>query len=36
MKALVWHGKEDIRYDTVSDPAIEHPREAGRIAARRA
>jgi hypothetical protein len=23
MKALVWHGKEDIRYDTVSDPEIE-------------
>ena len=28
MKALGWHGKEDIRYDTVSDPAIEHPRDA--------
>ena len=28
MKALVWHGKEDIRYDTVSDPEIEHPRDA--------
>jgi len=28
MRALVWHGKEDIRYDTVSDPAIEHPRDA--------
>lgn len=28
MKALVWHGKEDIRYDTVSDPAIEEPRDA--------
>src|ERR1041385_7954777 len=28
MKALVWHGKEDIRYDTVSDPAIEDPRDA--------
>ena len=28
MKALVWHGKEDIRYDTVSDPAVEHPRDA--------
>lgn len=28
MKALVWHGKEDIRCDTVSDPAIEHPRDA--------
>ena len=28
MKALVWHGKEDIRYDTVSDPEIEDPRDA--------
>ena len=28
MKALVWHGKEDIRCDTVSDPTIEHPRDA--------
>jgi threonine dehydrogenase-like Zn-dependent dehydrogenase len=28
MRALVWHGKEDIRYDTVSDPEIEHPRDA--------
>ena len=28
MKALVWHGKEDIRYDTVTDPTIEHPRDA--------
>ena len=28
MKALVWHGKEDIRYDTVSDPVIEEPRDA--------
>jgi threonine dehydrogenase-like Zn-dependent dehydrogenase len=28
MKALVWHGKEDIRCDTVSDPEIEHPRDA--------
>jgi len=28
MKALVWHGKEDIRYDTVSDPSIEHERDA--------
>jgi threonine dehydrogenase-like Zn-dependent dehydrogenase len=28
MKALVWHGKEDIRCDTVSDPQIEHPRDA--------
>lgn len=28
MKALVWHGKEDIRYDTVSDPEILDPRDA--------
>jgi len=28
MKALVWHGKEDIRCDTVSDPQIEDPRDA--------
>ena len=28
MKALVWHGKEDIRYDTVPDPEIEHGRDA--------
>lgn len=28
MKALVWHGKEDIRCDDVSDPEIEHPRDA--------
>src|SRR5215207_5849304 len=28
MRALVWHGKEDIRYDRVSDPEIEHPRDA--------
>lgn len=28
MKALVWHGKEDVRCDTVSDPGIEHPRDA--------
>ena len=28
MKALVWHGKEDIRYDTVSDPSIEDPGDA--------
>ncbi|WP_426957478.1 zinc-dependent alcohol dehydrogenase [Muricoccus radiodurans] len=27
MKALVWHGKEDIRCDTVSDPEIEDPRD---------
>jgi threonine dehydrogenase-like Zn-dependent dehydrogenase len=28
MKALVWHGKEDIRCDTVTDPKIEDPRDA--------
>lgn len=28
MKALVWHGKEDIRCDQVSDPEIEEPRDA--------
>ncbi len=28
MKALVWHGKEDIRCDTVTDPEIEHERDA--------
>lgn len=28
MRALVWHGKEDIRCDTVTDPGIEHPRDA--------
>src|SRR5215210_516092 len=28
MKALVWHGKEDIRCDTVTDPEIEQPNDA--------
>jgi threonine dehydrogenase-like Zn-dependent dehydrogenase len=28
MKALVWHGKEDIRCDTVTDPEIEDARDA--------
>jgi threonine dehydrogenase-like Zn-dependent dehydrogenase len=28
MRALVWHGKEDIRCDIVTDPEIEHPRDA--------
>jgi threonine dehydrogenase-like Zn-dependent dehydrogenase len=28
MKALVWHGKQDIRCDTVPDPEIEDPRDA--------
>ena len=28
MKALCWHGKNDIRCDTVPDPKIEDPRDA--------
>src|SRR6186997_1185846 len=28
MRALCWHGKEDIRCDRVPDPGIEHPRDA--------
>jgi threonine dehydrogenase-like Zn-dependent dehydrogenase len=28
MKALTWHGTEDVRIDTVPDPAIEHPTDA--------
>ena len=28
MRALVWHGKEDIRCDTVTDPEIEDARDA--------
>lgn len=28
MKALCWHGKSDIRYETVPDPEIEDPRDA--------
>ena len=28
MKALVYHGKSDMRCDTVPDPKIEHPRDA--------
>jgi threonine dehydrogenase-like Zn-dependent dehydrogenase len=28
MKALCWHGKHDIRCDTVPDPTIEEPRDA--------
>jgi len=28
VKALRWHGKKDIRCDTVPDPTIEHPRDA--------
>jgi threonine dehydrogenase-like Zn-dependent dehydrogenase len=28
MKGLVWHGKHDIRCETVPDPEIEHPSDA--------
>lgn len=28
MRALCWHGKKDIRCDTVADPVIEHGRDA--------
>jgi threonine dehydrogenase-like Zn-dependent dehydrogenase len=28
MKALVWHGKQDVRYERVPDPVIEHGRDA--------
>ncbi|MDQ4085786.1 MAG: glutathione-dependent formaldehyde dehydrogenase [Actinomycetota bacterium] len=28
MKALVWHGKRDVRLDTVPDPRIEQPNDA--------
>ena len=28
MKALCWHGKEDVRIDTVPDPVIRDPRDA--------
>ena len=28
MRALCWHGKQDIRCDRVPDPGIEHPRDA--------
>jgi len=28
MKALCWHGKHDIRCDTVPDPILQHPRDA--------
>jgi threonine dehydrogenase-like Zn-dependent dehydrogenase len=28
MKAIVWHGKEDVRCDRVTDPEIENPRDA--------
>src|SRR4051794_5417253 len=28
MKAAVWHGKRDVRVDTVPDPTIEQPTDA--------
>ena len=28
MRALAWHGKQDMRCDTVPDPRIEHPQDA--------
>lgn len=28
MRAVCWHGKEDVRVDTVADPAIINPRDA--------
>ncbi len=28
MKALTWHGKRDVRYEDVPDPAIQDPRDA--------
>jgi threonine dehydrogenase-like Zn-dependent dehydrogenase len=28
VKALAWHGKHDIRCESVPDPRIEHPRDA--------
>ncbi|MEW6707343.1 MAG: zinc-dependent alcohol dehydrogenase [Pseudomonadota bacterium] len=28
MKALCWHGKQDVRCDSVPDPCIEEPRDA--------
>ncbi|HJV61353.1 MAG TPA: zinc-dependent alcohol dehydrogenase [Albitalea sp.] len=28
MRALCWHGKHDIRYESVPDPKIEEPRDA--------
>ena len=28
MRALTWHGKADIRCESVPDPKIEHPRDA--------
>src|SRR4029453_11195121 len=28
MRAVAWHGKRDVRVDTVPDPAIEEPTDA--------
>ncbi|HEV2076053.1 MAG TPA: alanine acetyltransferase [Thermoleophilaceae bacterium] len=28
MKAVAWHGRRDVRVDTVSDPTIEQPTDA--------
>ncbi|MBC7737526.1 MAG: alcohol dehydrogenase catalytic domain-containing protein, partial [Candidatus Saccharibacteria bacterium] len=28
MRALTWHGKHDVRMDTVPDPQIMNPRDA--------
>ena len=28
MKALTWHGKSELRCESVPDPKIEHPRDA--------
>jgi len=28
MKAVVWHGTEDVRVDEVPDPKIEEPTDA--------
>jgi threonine dehydrogenase-like Zn-dependent dehydrogenase len=28
MKAVTWHGKRDVRVDTVPDPTIEQPTDA--------
>jgi threonine dehydrogenase-like Zn-dependent dehydrogenase len=28
MKAVTWHGKRDVRVDTVPDPSIQHPTDA--------
>src|SRR3954466_7187958 len=28
MKAVVWHGREDVRVDEVADPRVEEPTDA--------